>query len=263
MELGLEGKVVLVGGGSQGLGRATAESFAAEGASVAIYALDDEYLEQAASEILSVTGAPVLAIAADIRSSEDCEQAIARTVDHFGALDVLVTNMAGSYAAPLPDTDEEWNDAWELWGLSVIRLTRLATPHIRAAGGGSIINITSCGVHQVVPETALSEIPRLATTGFAKYMAIQLAREGIRINNILPGWVSTPRSEARWAREGALRGVPPSVVYEEEARPVPMGRFATPGEIADAILFLASDRARYITGVNLRIDGGWCLDPVG
>jgi 3-oxoacyl-[acyl-carrier protein] reductase len=261
MELGLGGKIALVGGGSSGIGRATAEALVREGVSVAIYALSNELLPQAVSEIETATGGSVMGIAADIRSAEDCRRVVDETVAAFGKLDIAVINMAGSYGAPLPDTDEEWTAAWEMWSLSSIRLSRFVVPHLRSAGGGSIVNITSCGIHQMVPETALSEIPRLATTGFSKYLARQLASENIRINNVLPGWISTHRSEDRWKEEGAARGLPPESIYEEEAAPIPMGRFGTPAEVADAITFLVSDRAGYLTGVNLRIDGGWCLGP--
>ena len=261
MELGLAGKVALVGGGSSGIGRATAEALAREGASVAIYALPDERLPQAIEEIQSTLGVEVLGIAGDVRVPEDCRRMIDDTVATLGRLDIVVINMAGSYGAPMPETDEEWSAAWEMWALSSIRLSRLAVPHLRSAGGGSIINITSCGVHQMIPETALSEIPRLATTGFAKYLARELASERIRVNNILPGWISTWRSEKRWSETAAARGTTSEAVYQEEAGPIPMGRFGTAQEVADAIAFLVSDRAGYVTGVNFRIDGGWCLGP--
>jgi 3-oxoacyl-[acyl-carrier protein] reductase len=169
--------------------------------------------------------------------------------------------MAGSYNAPLADDDEGWQSAWEMWALSAMRLMRLAVPHLRARGGGSIVNITSCGVHQLVPETALSEVPRLATTGFTKYMAAELAPENIRINNVLPGWIATERADLRFRTEAERRGVRPEDVYAEEAAPIPLGRFGTPEEIGNAIAFLVSERATYISGVNLRIDGAWCNSP--
>src|SRR5581483_1633693 len=195
MDLGLQGKIALVGGGSQGLGRGTAEVLAREGMEIAFYALDDDALEHARKELSAVSGRDVLAIPADVSRSADCRRVIDATVERFGGLDVLVINTGGSYGKPLPETDEAWNFAWEMWAMSAIRLAQIALPHLRARGGGSIITITSCGVHQVVPETAVSEIPRLATTGFLKYLALEVAPEGIRINNILPGWVAGERAE--------------------------------------------------------------------
>jgi 3-oxoacyl-[acyl-carrier protein] reductase len=263
VDLGLAGKAALVGGGSQGLGRATAEALAREGTSVAIYARSEEALRRAAEEIEGATGTEVVAVAADVRSAGDCEGAVARAVAAFGRLDVLVVNTGGPpYGAPLPQSDEEWTEAWRTWALSSIRLSRLAVPHMRAAGGGSIIGITSCGVHQQIPETALSEVPRLAATGFAKHLATELAPENIRVNNVLPGWMETSRADARLAGEAARRGLSEDDVRAEEEAMLPMGRYGTPEDVGSAVAFLASDRAAYITGVNLRVDGGWCLNPI-
>lgn len=263
MDLGLAGKAALVGGGSQGLGRATAEALGREGASVAIYARSEEPLRRVAEEITDTTGAPVVAVPADVRNAEDCERAVARTVAEFGRLDVLVVNVGGPpYGAGVPETDEGWTDAWTTWTLSSIRLSRLAVPHMRAAGGGSIVNITSCGVHQQIPETALSEVPRLATTGFAKHLATELASEGIRVNNVLPGWMETARAGRRLRGEAARRSVAEVEVRAEEEAMLPMGRFGTAEDVGNAVAFLVSDRAAYITGVNLRVDGGWCLNPI-
>lgn len=262
MDLGLDGKVALVGGGSHGLGRGTAEVLAREGMGIAFYALDDDALHRAQEELSQLSGRSVLAIPADVSRSDDCRRVIDATVDAFGGLDVLVINTGGSYGKPLPEDDASWSQAWEMWAMSAIRLAQLAVPRLCARGGGSIITITSCGVHQVVPETAVSEIPRLATTGFLKYLALQVASEGIRVNNVLPGWVAGERAEKRMREESAQRGVPVEQLMAEECAPIPMKRFATATEIGEAIAFLASDRAGYITGVNLRVDGGWCLDPV-
>lgn len=263
MDLGLNGKVALVGGGSQGLGRGAAEVLIGEGMQVAIYALDDAALEEARVELSQLAGRDVLAIPADVSRAADRRRAIDETVAAFGGLDVLVINTGGSYGKPLPQSDEDWDAAWDMWAMSGIRLAQLALPHLRERGGGNIVTITSCGVHQACPETAVSEIPRLATTGFLKYLALEVAEEGIRVNNVLPGWVTGERAENRMQHESARTGVPVSELLARECAPIPMKRFATAHEIGDAIAFLASDRASYITGVNLRVDGGWCLDPVG
>src|SRR5688572_11711397 len=144
MDLGLEGKVALVGGGSQGLGRGTAEILAREGMAVAIYALDDEHLPRAAAELEETTGSAVLPIPLDVRDADGCRVAIERVAVELGGIDAVVINMAGSYGTPFPDDDDGWTQAWEMWALSSIRITRLIVPHLRRRGGGSIINITSC-----------------------------------------------------------------------------------------------------------------------
>lgn len=260
MDLGLVGKVALVGGGSRGLGRATAAALAREGASVAVYARSGDGVRAAADEIAAETGSEVVAVAADVTRTGDCERAVAATVERFGGLDILVTNMGGPpFRRSFPWEEREWRDAWELVTASVLRLCRLAVPHMRARGGGSIVNVTTCGVHQLIEGTALSAVSRLATTGLSKYLATELAAEGIRVNNILPGWISTQRVVDLAEAEAAERAVPIDEVYAEQAAAIPMARFGTPEEIADTIAFLVSDRAAYVTGVNLRVDGGWCL----
>jgi 3-oxoacyl-[acyl-carrier protein] reductase len=261
VDLGLEGKIALVGGGNRGLGRAAAEALAREGATVAVFARDEPALRRAADEISEATGAEVAAFPADVSRPEDCERVVEETVARFGALDALVTNMGGPpYRERVPLDDEDWHAAWELVTQSVIRLCRLAVPHMRARAGGCIVNITTCGVHQLIHGTALSAVSRLATTGFAKYLATELAPYGIRVNNVLPGWIATQRVVDLGEEEAEARGVPIDTVYGEQTAAIPMARFGEPEEIADAIAFLVSDRSSYVTGVNLRVDGGWCLN---
>lgn len=263
MDLGLAGKVALVGGASRGLGRAAAERLAREGCSVALYARSREPLERAADEIGEETGTPTHAVRADVASAEDCERAVAETVRAFGGLDVLVTNTGPpAYGPALTRSDEDWQAAWERMALAVVRLCRLALPPMRDRGGGSIVNIFGCDLHQLVPHTASASITRLAAAGFSKYVATEAARDNVRINNVLPGWIATERIRRIVEAEASDREVPPEAVYKEQAAPVPLGRFGTPDEIADAIAFLASERAAYITGTSLRVDGGWCLNLV-
>ncbi len=260
MDLGLDGKLALVGGGSRGLGRATAEALAREGADVALYARDREALEQAADEIALATGARAVAIPADVTRPEDCERAVTAAAEALGGLDVLVTNMGGPpYRPELPFDDAEWRGAWDLVTQSVVRLSRLAVSHMLERGGGSIVNVTTSGVHQLTPGTALSVVSRLATTAFSKYLASEFAGRGIRVNNVLPGWMATQRVVDLAEAEAGERGVPLEQVYDEQTAAIPIGRFGAPEELGDAIAFLVSDRASYITGVNLRVDGGWCL----
>ena len=258
MDLQLRDKVALVGGGTRGLGRAAAAMLAAEGAAVAIFARDMDALEGAAAEIARDTGARVLPIAADVTSAADCEAVVAGTIAEFGALDVLVTNMGGPpYGAAADRSDEEWQRAWELVTLSVIRLCRAAAAAMAASGAGSIVNVTTPGVHQLVPDNALSTVARMATTGFTKHLAIELAPQGIRVNNVLPGWIGTRRVSDLASAEAAERGTTVDEVYRRQTAAIPMGRFGEATEIADAIAFLASSRSSYITGANLRVDGGW------
>jgi 3-oxoacyl-[acyl-carrier protein] reductase len=261
MDLRLQGKLALVGGGNQGLGRATAQALAREGAQVAIFARSERTLAAAARDIAASTGAAVIPIAADVTQPDECPRVVAQAVEELGGLDILVTNMGGPpYGSAEPRTDAEWQQAWELVTMSVIRLCRAAIPHMRARGSGAIINVTTSGVHQLIAGTALSSVARFATTGFSKYLATELARENIRVNNVLPGWIRTQRVADLAEAEAAERDVSIEEVYAEQTSAIPMARFGDAQEIASAIAFLASEHASYITGVNLRVDGGWCLN---
>jgi 3-oxoacyl-[acyl-carrier protein] reductase len=262
MDLALAGKVALVSGASRGLGRAAAERLAHEGADVALSARHAGTLGHVTAEVAAATGAHVRPVPADVTQPEDCERMVAETVEAFGGLDILVTSMGGPpYGSAAERTDEEWEAAFELVTLSVIRLCRAAVPHLRARRG-AIVAITTPGIHQLIPATALSTVARLATAGFARYLATELAADGVRVNSVLPGWIETDRVVELANAEAAQRGVSAEEVYAEQIAAIPMGRFGRAAEVADAVAFLASERAAYVTGVNLRVDGGWARATV-
>jgi len=257
METGLAGKVALVCAASRGLGKAAARGLAAEGARVAMCARHMPTLQAAAAEIQSETGAEVLAIAADVSRRSDIVRLVDQTVQYFGGLDILVTNSGGPKAGLFSATTEsDWRDAIDLVLLSTVLLCMEAVPHMRR-GGGRIINITSISAKQPIAGLMLSNALRPAVTGFSKTLANELARDGILVNCVAPGYTRTDRvielAEATAAREG----VPMEIVEKRTAQNIPLGRMAEPSEFADLVVFLASDRGRYITGTTIPVDGGY------
>jgi 3-oxoacyl-[acyl-carrier protein] reductase len=258
MELGLTGKCALVCAASRGLGKASARALSAEGAVVAICGRQADTLERAAAEIAGATGGRVVPIVADVARGEDVARLIATAVKELGGLDILVTNTGGPRSGPFEAIDDrEWDDALASLLMSVVRLSREALSHMRARGGGRIINITSVSVKQPIEGLALSNAIRAAVTGLAKTLACELAADRILVNCVAPGYTATGRvielAEAAAAREGATVE---SVQKRTEAR-IPLGRMGTPEEFGAAVAFLASDRASYITGVTLQVDGGF------
>jgi 3-oxoacyl-[acyl-carrier protein] reductase len=257
MQTGLTGKVALVCAASRGLGKAAARGLAAEGARVAMCARHMPTLQAAAAEIQAETGAEVLAIAADLSRRSDIARLVDQTVQYFGGLDILVTNSGGPKAGLFSATTEsDWRDAIDLVLLSTVLLCMEAVPHMRR-GGGRIINITSISAKQPIAGLMLSNALRPAVTGFSKTLANELARDGILVNCVAPGYTRTGRvielAEATAAREG----VPVEAVEKRTVQNIPLGRMAEPSEFADLVVFLASDRARYITGTTIPVDGGY------
>jgi 3-oxoacyl-[acyl-carrier protein] reductase len=258
MDTGLEGKVALVAAASKGLGRAVAEAFAAEGAALAICARGEAALATARDEIQRLTQAPVHAVAADLASSEGIRRVADSTLARFGRVDVLVTNNGGPPPGLFETHDwAAWQRAVELTLRSAVELTRAVLPGMRERRWGRVLHVTSLTVKQPIDGLMLSTSIRSAVTGFSRTLANEVAADGITVNTILPGFMNTERvvelSEATAAREG----VPVEQVERRVRAQIPMGRIGEPLELAALAVFLASERASYITGQSIAVDGGW------
>lgn len=258
MDLGLKDKVALVAAASKGLGKATALELAREGANVAICARTEVTLQAAAGEIERANGSEVLAVVANVSKADDIERLVQTTVDHFGRLDILVTNAGGPPAGYFLDLDDEaWFAAIELTLMSTVRLCRAAVPHMRQNGWGRIVNITSVSVKQPIDNLLLSNALRAGVVGLAKTLSNQFAGDGITVNSVCPGWTLTDRVAELNAARAREQGVPVEKVERQVTANIPMGRMGRPEELAALIAFLASERAGYITGTAIQVDGGY------
>ena len=258
MDLGLEGKVALVTGGSEGIGKAAASRLAAEGASVVICARRPDVLEKAAVDIRNATGGEVKAVPADVSVPEQLEALFQTVIDTYGRLDILVNNAgtsAGGYFGEV--TDEAWQADLELKLYGAIRCSRLAIPHMRAQGGGRIINVTSLGGKAPGPRSVPTSVSRAAGIALTKALSKDYAADNILVNTVCIGLIKSGQHEHCWERQ---RGQNPDSTlddwYTERGEGMPLGRVGESEEAGDVIAFLASERASYITGVAINIDGG-------
>lgn len=257
MDLGLKGKVAIVAAASKGLGKAVALELAREGASVTIFSRNEEAIQAAGEEVRAATGAQVLALAADVTRAEDLERVVEATARRFGRIDILFNNAGG----PPPGTfeqfgDEAWQRAFELNLLSAIRLIRLVLPYMKQAGSGRIINSTSIAVKQPVSGLILSNAIRTGLVGMAKTLADELAPYNITVNNVAPGRIYTERIVQLLQDRAARTGKRVEELRREDESAIPMGRYGRPDEYAAMVTFLASERASYITGATILVDGG-------
>ena len=257
MDLGIRGRVALVCGASSGLGKAVATALAREGAKVAICARTADKLEKASEEIRRATSGEVLPLAADVSKPAEVKAIVAQTVAHFGKLEILVCNAGGPpFGHFLDHPEDAWQKAVELNLLSTVHLCREAVPHMQQGGWGRIINITSFAAKQPHEGLILSNTSRAGVLGFAKSLANELASSGILVNTVCPGAFETERHIALTQKRAAQEGITVEEANKKRAREIPVGRFGKPEEFGDLVAFLASERAAYITGTAIQIDGG-------
>ena len=252
MELGLKGKVAVVTGATEGIGRATALKLAQEGASVAICARRQEPLERTSAE-LRKSGAEVLAVSADMSKSADIARFMKAVIDRFGRIDILVNNAGTSMRGKFLELDDEkWSADLELKVFGAIRCTRLAVPHMKKHGGGRIVNITISSAKQPGAESYPTSVSRAAGLALTKALSKEYAADNIRVNTVCIGKIKSGQHERRYAREGKSA----ETYYQEASKDIPLGRVGEAEEVANVITFLVSDAASYVTGTSVNLDGG-------
>jgi NAD(P)-dependent dehydrogenase (short-subunit alcohol dehydrogenase family) len=257
MDLGLKGKVAVVTGGSEGIGRAAAQSLGREGASVVVCARRGDVLRKAAEEVAEQTGAQIVPLQADVTQAADIERVIQSAVDRFGRLDILVNNAGTSAAGPFESvTDEAWQADLDLKLFGAIRATRAAVPHIRQQGGGSIVNLLNIGAKQPGARSVPTSVSRAAGMALMKALSKELAADNIRVNGINIGLIKSGQNQRQWERLGRPGTL--EEYYAERARVVgiPLQRVGEAEEVGDLIAFLCSERGAYISGVSINMDGG-------
>jgi len=264
MELGVGGRVAMVAAASKGIGRAVALGLAEEGCRVSLCARGAEALEAARFELEGLVGPQdVLAVRADVSRPEDLESWFRQTLDRFGTLDILVTNTGGPPAARFMElTDEQWLSGVESTLMNIVRLCRLAIPVMREKRWGRIIHLTSLVAKQPSDDLTISSTLRTGISALTRTLSNQVAGDGILVNAVLPGNTLTDRQMHLATVRSQALGITPEEAMARTAATIPLGRMAEPREIADAVVYLASERASYITGVSLLVDGGVCQSPV-
>jgi 3-oxoacyl-[acyl-carrier protein] reductase len=257
MDLQLNDKCAFIAGSSRGLGYATALLLAREGCKVAVNGRDEAKVKAAAEKIVKETGTQAYGCAGDVSDVSAAEALIQSVLDALGGLDILITNAGGPPAGSFESFDETaWQKAVDSSFMSHVRLIRAALPHLRKSSAPSVLTITSFTVKQPVPNLVLSNSVRLATIGLTKSLALELGRDGIRFNSILPGWTETERVQDLLAFRAKNNNTTAEEEFAKQSAEIALGRMARPEEFANAAVFLVSPAASYITGVMLNVDGG-------
>ncbi|MBA3479246.1 MAG: SDR family oxidoreductase [Lautropia sp.] len=252
MNLGLEGKVAIITGGTQGIGKATAQRLAAEGAQVVICARGQERLDAVAAEIRQA-GGRVQAVPADVAGAEAAARIVDEAVRAFGRIDILVNNAGTSATGAFESTpDEAWQADFDLKLFGAVRLIRLVLPHMKRQGGGRIVNITNIGAKQPAAGSMPTTVTRAAGLAMTKALSKEFAPDGILVNAVCIGLVRAGQHE----KTAAKRGIDVESLYETMGKNVPLGRVGRAEEVANVIAFLASEAASFVTGTSINLDGG-------
>ncbi len=257
MDLGLKGRGVIVAASSEGIGLATAEAFAREGAQVAMCARTEQTLHAAADKLRKETGAEIYAEPMDVTDAAAVQRFVEQVAKQFGRIDVCVTNAGGPPAKGfLSVTPDEWRKAIDMNFLSVVHLAKAVIPYMQRHRWGRIITITSVTVKQPIVELVMSNAVRAAVVGLVKSLSNEFGKDGILVNNVGPGYTATERLKELAGVRALAGGHAPEQIYKLWAADTPVKRLGEPREIADLIVWLASERASYITGQTVLADGG-------
>lgn len=258
MELGIDGRTALVAASSRGLGRAVAGELAAAGADLFLCARGEDDLRAARAEIRGATGVRVEAVPADLSEPDGVDRVVESALDAFGGVDILVTNTGGPPPGPFESHSRQaWRDAYGTLLESAVGLVRGVLPGMRERGWGRVLTVTSIAVKQPVDGLVLSNSVRAAVAGFARTLANEVAADGITVNNVMPGYTRTERLDGLVRDTAEREGTPREDVVARWEEEIPAGRLAEPEEFAALVAFLASERAAYITGTSIPVDGGW------
>ena len=258
MNLGVRNRVAIVTGSSRGIGKAIAYGLAEEGAKVTICARSEEMLRETSREITASTGTEVLPVRADLKEKEDIKSMIKITAREFGRIDILVNNTGGPPPSFFLETSEEnWRDAVNSLLMSVVNCCREVIPYMKQNKWGRIVNMTSFAAKQPAERLVLSNTIRAGILGLTKTLSNELAEYGVLVNAVCPGWTRTRRIEELARSKAEKTGRNYEEVINEWASNIPLKRLAQPEEIANLVVFLASEKASYITGAVIQVDGGF------